>query len=87
VSLPSPAPAPWKLLGSSVFDAEDKLVVVLAGRLTAQRVITTAISLVPEMHDTLLAVERHLTLEGGSTALLDEIRALLDKIDANTSKE
>jgi hypothetical protein len=71
------APTPWTITGSSIVDAEGRLVCVLAGRLLGEPRWARLLADAPELYD--LLCEFFLYLE---TAEVRPDREFLDRMDA-----
>jgi hypothetical protein len=74
---------PWKVTGSSIVDADGRLVCVLAGRLLKEPRWTCLLATAPELYDLLCELDAYLETVL-PTALPDQ--ALLDRLQAAFDK-
>jgi hypothetical protein len=68
----SAAPLPWKISGTTIVDATDRLVVLLAGRLTKHPEILAKVAAACEMHEALKAAETYLIRIPLARAMIDD---------------
>jgi hypothetical protein len=86
-----PAPTPWTWTGTTINDADGRLVAILSQRLSQQEVLIAEIMAAREMHELLVIFEQILSRDdpdfdearamiAPDRLLLDEVRAMLTRL-------